>query len=129
MEGREGYRLRYALGNCICGCGASIAQRELGQRADPLAEDDLREMILFSVGGRYGYPLMDALKERYNGSGGRGDGMVVGLKSTVSVKLEVRLTRQKGPMIVSIPASSDCCMRNGQGRSAYTSAFQCVVVD
>ena len=41
--------------------------------------------------GACGYPLKDALKKRYAGLDGRDDKMFVGCKSSISLRLEVRL--------------------------------------
>lgn len=83
------------LDRCICGCrsGACIPQREYQrQRTDPISQHDLPEMILFSVGGKCGYPLGDALVERYTGLDRRDDKMFVDLKSSsIAIRLEVRL--------------------------------------
>jgi len=45
-------------------------------------------MILFSVGGKCGYPLTDALKEQYTGVDGRDDKVFVGFKSSISIRVE-----------------------------------------
>jgi len=92
------------IGSCICGCGggACIPQREFSrQTTDPLTEEELQEMIPFSVNGRCGYPLWDALKRQYTGLDGRDDKVFVGFKSSISLRLEVRLARQKDSMITS----------------------------
>jgi hypothetical protein len=47
-------------------------------------------MIPFSVNGRCGYPLEDALEKLYTGLEGRDDKMFVGFASSVSVRVEVR---------------------------------------
>jgi hypothetical protein len=85
---------------CICGCGlaACIPQREYDrQRTDPLTENDLQEMILFRVGGKCGYPLVDALKKQYTGLDGRDQKVFVGFKSSIAIRLEVRLKGQMDP--------------------------------
>lgn len=77
---------------CICGCRGSpcIPQRVYErQRTDPLREEDLQEMIRFSVKGRCGYPLEDALKKRYAGLDRRDDKMFVDCKSSISIRVEV----------------------------------------
>ena len=78
--------------SCICGCGggACIPQREYErQRPDPLGPQEL-QVILFSVNGKCGYPLKDALVKRYTGLDGRDDKMFVGCTSSISIKLKVR---------------------------------------
>lgn len=86
------------MDSCICGCnrGACIPQREFDrQRTDPLTELDLQEIILFGVNGECGYPLKDALCKQYTGLDGREEKVFVGFKSSVSIRLEVRLTPRK----------------------------------
>ena len=76
----------------ICGgCGGTcIPQREYKRpRADPLSQHELREVILFSVNGKCGYPLVDALRKQYTGLDGRDDKMSFGCKSAISLRLEV----------------------------------------
>ena len=46
-------------------------------------------MILFKVGGKCGYPLHDALKRLYTGLDGRDEKMFEGLKSSISIRVEV----------------------------------------
>ncbi|KAF9784370.1 hypothetical protein BJ322DRAFT_1109090 [Thelephora terrestris] len=80
-----------SVDRCICGCGlaACIPQREYDrQRTDPLTENDLQEMILFRVGGKCGYPLVDALKKQYTGLDGRDQKVFVGFKSSIAIRLE-----------------------------------------
>jgi hypothetical protein len=80
---------------CICGCGGGpcIPQREYErQRTDPLSQTDLQEMILFRVQGKCGYPLKHALRKQYTGLVGRDDKMFEDSKSSISIRLEVRLT-------------------------------------
>ena len=89
--------MKYAtlMESCICGCGggACIPQREYErQRTDPLSRSALEEMILFSVEGKCGYLLKDALKKRYTGLVGRDDQMFEDSKSSISIRVEVRLT-------------------------------------
>ena len=78
---------------CVCGCsgGACIPQREYErQGTHPLSQCDLQEMILFSVNGKCGYPLVGALRKQYRGLDGRDDKMFVDFKSSISLRLEVR---------------------------------------
>ena len=85
----------FVLDPCVCGCGKGpcIPQREYDrQRTDPLSSTDLQQTILFKVNGDCGYPLEDALKKRYTGLDGRDDKMFVDFKSSISIRLEVRLT-------------------------------------
>ena len=79
--------------SCVCGCdaGACIPQRIYDrQRTDPLSQHDLQEMILFSVNGKCGFALEDALKKCYTGLDGRDDKMFADFKSSISIRLEVR---------------------------------------
>ena len=85
-------------------------------------------MILFDVGGKCGYPLMDALKKRYTGLDGRDNKVFVGFKSSISIRVEVRPMRQKVPTIVLNLIFSGSRMKNGQDRSVPTPAFHCVVI-
>ena len=92
---------------CICGCAgdACIPQREYDRpQADPLPQDDLQEMISFSVNGKCGYPLDDALKKRYTGLDGRDDRVFVGSKSSISMRLEVRSMDRRDRAIFLNPA-------------------------
>ena len=85
--------------SCLCGCdgGACIPQREYERpRTDPLSQDELQEMILFSVKGVCGYSLVNALKKQYSGLDGRDDKMFVGSKSSISIRLEVRSSSSTG---------------------------------
>jgi hypothetical protein len=78
---------------CICGCagGGCIPQRKYErQRSDPLDPQELEELIRFSVNGRCGYPLEDALKKQYTGLDGKDDEMFVDCKSSIALRLEVR---------------------------------------
>jgi hypothetical protein len=91
---------RSLLDQCICGCGggACIPQREYQrQNTGPLPQLDLPEMILFNVNGKCGYPLTDALMERYSGLKGGDDKMFVDLRSSsIAMRLEVRLAEWAG---------------------------------
>ena len=81
------------MDSCICGCGggACIPQREYDrQRTDPLSVMELRQMIRFSVNGKCGYSLGDALKKQYTGLDERDAKMFVDCKSSISIRLEVR---------------------------------------
>ena len=81
------------VGSCICGCGggACIPQREYDrEKADPLSQSELQEVILFSVDGKCGYPLKLALNKRYTGLDGRDEKMFVDSKSAISIRVEVR---------------------------------------
>lgn len=76
---------------CICGCGrgSCIPQREYDrQRTDSTTEQELRELITFSVNGVCGYPLAEALRKRYTGLDGRDDKVFNGFKSSISIRLE-----------------------------------------
>jgi len=77
--------------SCVCGCcgDACIPQREYDRpRTDPLSQHDLQEIIRFSVNGKCGYPLSDALRKRYRGLEGRDDKMFVDSKTSISLRLE-----------------------------------------
>jgi len=81
------------MNSCVCGCsgGACIPQREYKrQRTHALSLSDLQETIVFSVNGKCGYPLVDALRKQYRGLDGRDDKMFVDFKSSISLRLEVR---------------------------------------
>jgi hypothetical protein len=73
-------------------------QREYQRhKTDPLPQLDLPEMILFDVNGKCGYPLRDALMERYSGLNGRDDRIFVDLgSSSIAMRLEVRLAAWAG---------------------------------
>jgi len=77
--------------SCICGCsrGACIPQRRYDQGA-PLRPRELQE-ILFSVNGKCGYPLRDALKKQYTGLDERDEKVFPDYGTTTNVRLEVRL--------------------------------------
>ena len=78
---------------CICGCsgGGCIPQREYGRKmSNQLGPQEPQEVIRFSVNGRCGYPLGDALKKLHAGLDGRDDKMFVGFASSISLRLEVR---------------------------------------
>jgi len=114
--------------SCMCGCsgGACIPQREYErQRIHPLSQSDLQEMVLFSVNGKCGYPLVDALRKQYRGLDGRDDKMFVDFKSSISLRLEVRPPAQRDPMVELIPVCSGSRMRSGQGRSVLSLSFRC----
>ena len=110
--------------SCMCGCdgGACIPQREYHRkRTDPISRDQLQEMILFKVNGKCGYSLIDALKGYYTGLDGRDDRMFVDFKSSISMRLEVRLTHRPDSVVVSNPVRSGCRTKNGQARSVPVS--------
>ena len=76
---------------CGCGGGACIPQRKYdGQMTDPLFQSDLQEVILFSVGGKCGYPLRQALEKEYTDLDGKDDQILVDSSSSISIRLEVR---------------------------------------
>jgi len=105
--------------SCMCGCGggACVPQRNYGRLwTNPLSQHDPYEMILFSVNGKCGYPLEDALEKKYAGLDRRDDKMLVGFKSSVSLRLEVRLYRQD-PMTAINPVYSGSRIRPGQNKS------------
>lgn len=60
-------------------------------RTDPITKADLQQMILFKVDGKCGFPLRNALDKRYTGLDGRDDKVFLGSKSSISIRLEVRL--------------------------------------
>ena len=87
---------------------------------DPLSYDELQEAILFKVNGRCGYPLHDALKRCYTGLDGRDDTMFRGFKSSISIRLEVRLIsviRSKRSSLIFF--CSGCHTKSGRGRLAH----------
>jgi hypothetical protein len=115
------------MDRCICGCErrACIPQREYDrQRTDPITDEELQEMILFKVGGRCGYPLGNALRKLYTGLDGRDDKVLTGFKSSISIRVEVSLTRRKDPTITLNLVLSGFLMRNGQNRLAPTPMFR-----
>ena len=72
---------------CGCGGGACIPRREYdGQCPRPLFTN---EVILFSVNGKCGYPLGEALEKQYAGLDGSDDKMFVDSGSSISIRLEV----------------------------------------
>ena len=75
--------------SCMCGCGggACIPQREYyRQLPNPPFTN---EVILFSVNGKCGYPLGEALEKQYTGLDGSDDKMFVDSGSSISMRLEV----------------------------------------
>ena len=58
------------------------------ERRVALRPHEQRE-ILFSVNGKCGYRLEDALKRRYIGLDGRDDRVFVDLEPTINIRLEV----------------------------------------
>lgn len=80
-------------------------------------------MILFSVDGRCGYSLGDALRKAYTGLDGRDDKLFGGFKSSISIRVEVCVTRRKNAMITMNPIFSGYLMRNGLDRSVSTLLF------
>lgn len=87
--------------SCMCGCGggACVPRREYDRSwIAPLSRHELEETILFSVNGKCGYPLADALREQYVGLDGKDDMMFVDFRSDVFLRLEVR---------PSVPAGSN----------------------
>jgi len=73
---------------CGCGGGACIPQRRYDQ--DPTLHPQEQQKILFSVDGKCGYLLEDALRKQYNGLDGRDDNVFGDLGSTANIRLEVR---------------------------------------
>ena len=73
---------------CVCGCGggACIPQREY----DGQNQHAVQEVIRFSVNGKCGYPLKQALEKEYTGLDGRNNVISVDSKSSFSIRLEVR---------------------------------------
>ena len=56
------------------------------------------------MAGRCDYPLIDALKKQYAGFDGRDDRVLVGSKSSISLRLEVRLMDWRNRAIFLNPA-------------------------
>ena len=92
-------------------------------RTDPLNETELQETILFGVQGGCGYPLGAALKKAYTGLDGRDDRLFSGFKSSISIRVEVRVTLQKSPTIALNPILSGYRTRSGRSRSVPICAF------
>ena len=114
-------------GSCICGCGggACIPQRKYGRKkANLSAPHEMQEMILFSVNGKCGYPLADALHERYTGLDERDEKMFVDSKSAITIRLEVGPSPLARPKDDLEPIRSGCCMRSGQDRSVPTTLLR-----
>ena len=86
-------------------------------------------MILFSVRGQCGYPLRDALRKVYTGLEGRDDKVFIGFDRYISIRLEVRITRRKGPTVTLNPVISGCRTRGGRSRSLPTPSFHYGVID
>ena len=102
------------MDSCICGCGGDAC---IPQRTETPPRHVPQETILFSVNGKCGYSLSDALKERYTNVDGRGDRTFVDCKTYISLRLEVRLPiHQYYPKIIPRPVCSGYRMRGGQGR-------------
>lgn len=119
---------------CICGhnCrrGSCIPQREYDRpRTDPLTEYELREVIWFSVRGTCGYHLGDALRKAYTGLDGRDNRVFTRAKSSISIRLEVRLTHRKIPTVALNLAFSGLDTRNGRNKSVPTPFFHRGVID
>ena len=112
---------------CGCGGGACIPQREYDRpRTDPLPQYELQEMILFNVGGKCGYPLVDTFKKQYTGLDGRDEKMFVDSKSSISIRLEVRSLHLQDRMAVLNSVVSGCRMRSGRSRLVPTPMFHCI---
>jgi len=79
------------MDSCMCGCGGGgcVPQRKYDESwINPLSRRELEETILFSVNGKCGYPLADALRGQYAGLDGKDD-TFVDFKPTASLRLEV----------------------------------------
>jgi len=112
--------------SCICGCAGGAC---IPQRTDTSPLHVPQETILFNTNGKCGYPLVDALQERYTGLGGRDDTMFVDCKSYISLGFEVRPSNHRHySMMVSNPVCSGYRMRSGWGRSVPVRAFHCMVI-
>ena len=74
------------MGSCICGCGggACIPQRKYGT----FRTHEKQTMVLFSVNGKCGVPLTDALNEHHVGLDRRDDNIY--FRATITIRLEVR---------------------------------------
>jgi len=76
----------------VCGCqyGGCVPQRRYETpRHDPASEHERGALITFSVNGKCGFSVRNALDKRYAGLDGRDDHMFVGFKSAVAVRFEV----------------------------------------
>ena len=79
--------------SCICGCGggACIPQRKYAPRTGfPAFFPHEQETIFFSVNGKCGYPLENALKKQYAYLDGGYEKVVVSSTSSTTIRLEVR---------------------------------------
>jgi len=77
---------------CVCGCqyGGCVPQRRYeNPRNDLVSEYERGALITFSVNGKCGFSVRNALDKRYAGLDGRDDHMFVGFKSAVAVRFEV----------------------------------------
>ena len=86
-------------------------------------------MLLFSVDGKCGYPLKDALKKNYTGLDGKDDKMFPECKSSVSLRLEVgpsAPTRSNGDPEFFCSGSHT---RSGQDKSVPILTFHRVGID
>ena len=82
-----------SMESCVCGCGggACIPQREYDkQKAGPLLQHTMLEVVLFSVNGKCGYPLGNALKGQYAGLDRRDNKILLDSEPSISIRLEVR---------------------------------------
>ena len=111
--------------SCRCGCGCNAC---IPQRTDTPSRHVPQETILFSVNGKCGYSLVDALKERYTGLDRRGDKMFVHRRSYISLGLEVRLSMHQYYPITRL-IYSGYRTRSGQARLMTARAFHFIDIN
>ena len=90
-----------------------------------LRSHELRE-ILFSVNGKCGYLLDNALKQQYTGLDGMDDRVFDNPEPTVNIRLEVRPPQRRDPVVVLTLPRSGCRIRDGELRLVLTPSFICV---
>ena len=91
----DGTTYDMSIDSCVCRCGggACIPQRRyIGRGPSVLPQHELQEMVLFSVNGKCGYSLVDALKEQYDGLDGKDDKPFHESTTSFAMRLEVCLS-------------------------------------
>lgn len=86
-------------------------------------------MIRFSVNGKCGYPLWDALKMQYIYLDRRDEKMFTIAESSVAIRLEVCPSALVRSNDVLNPVCSGCHMRGGQHVLVLTLSFHCMAIN